>query len=280
MILGFSRMPYYEFVDKCNLTTFLDCHINAFHFYGGIPQEILYDRMKNVFIRQLTGKIEWNKDFYSFCLHYRFQPRVAPAYSPWVKGKIERPFHYVRENFWRGYEYRDIETANKDLREWNFIKSKRVHGTTRERVDLRFEKEKPFLSALPKTDFDTSLKVHRKVQKDCTIRYLCNVYVIPEIAIGHWILLKIKNGILKAFLNDKMLIAYDIPEGKGHFIDDKGIYQRIRNDAELNKRKYTKYSVRRKKGRAKKTIGIRGRPVSTVIVETRPITKYSEIAEA
>jgi len=53
MILGFSRRLYCEFVDRCDLPTFLDCHIHAFDYFGGVTEEILYDRMKNVFIRKL-----------------------------------------------------------------------------------------------------------------------------------------------------------------------------------------------------------------------------------
>ncbi|MFH1546971.1 MAG: IS21 family transposase, partial [bacterium] len=48
MILGYSRKIYGELIDHCDLPTFLDCHINAFEYFGGVPDEILYDRMKNV----------------------------------------------------------------------------------------------------------------------------------------------------------------------------------------------------------------------------------------
>jgi transposase len=45
MILGFSRRIYSEFVERCDLPTFLDCHIHAFEHFGGVTAEILYDRM-------------------------------------------------------------------------------------------------------------------------------------------------------------------------------------------------------------------------------------------
>ncbi|MBW2149472.1 MAG: transposase, partial [Deltaproteobacteria bacterium] len=32
MILGFSRAMYVEFVDRCTLETFMDCHIHALHY--------------------------------------------------------------------------------------------------------------------------------------------------------------------------------------------------------------------------------------------------------
>lgn len=35
MVLGYSRQMYIEFVERCTMTTFLDCHQHAFRFLGG-----------------------------------------------------------------------------------------------------------------------------------------------------------------------------------------------------------------------------------------------------
>jgi transposase len=137
---------YIEFIEHCTMTNFLACHQHAFGFFGGIPAEILYDNMKNVVIKRLVGMVQWNKEFEAFCMHYGFKPLVTPPYSPWAKGKVERPIGYVRERFWRGYVFNNILQANSDIRQWiNTIASQRVHGTTHEKVCDRFETEKPYL---------------------------------------------------------------------------------------------------------------------------------------
>ncbi len=277
MILGYSRGDYYEFTRKRDMEHFLDCHIHAFEHFGGVPDEILYDRMKNVLIRQLAGKLEWNKDFYSFCLHYRFKPLVAPPYAAWVKGKVERPFHYVRENFWRGYSYRDVETANRDVMEWAAGRASRVHGTTHERVDVRFERERPFLGELPEFRYDTSLKVYRTVRKDCTVAYGGNQYVLPHRSVGSAVLLKVKQGCVSAYLDDELLITYLIPEGKGHFVQDPRFYRDLKADITQQERKYRSGAFR--KGKAKSTLGITGGCPSTVTVSIRPIEEYTRIVE-
>lgn len=53
MILGYSRNRYIEFVTDMSTDTLIRCHINAFHFFGGYPREILYDNMKQVVIKRL-----------------------------------------------------------------------------------------------------------------------------------------------------------------------------------------------------------------------------------
>jgi len=42
MVLGFSRAMYVEFVARCTLETFMDCHIRAFKALHGVPAEVLY----------------------------------------------------------------------------------------------------------------------------------------------------------------------------------------------------------------------------------------------
>ncbi len=112
MVLGYSRNMYIEFIEACTMVNFLSCHQNAFGFFGGVPAEILYDNMKNVVIKKLAGVTHWNKELEGFAMHYGFKLLSAPAYSPWAKGKVERPIGYVRERFWRGYIFNDIGKCN------------------------------------------------------------------------------------------------------------------------------------------------------------------------
>jgi len=53
LILGYSRMLYGELLERCDMTSFLEAHIRAFEALGGVPFEILYDRMRNVFLLSL-----------------------------------------------------------------------------------------------------------------------------------------------------------------------------------------------------------------------------------
>jgi len=122
MILGYSRKSYGEFIEGCDLPTFLDCHIHAFHYFGGVPGKILYDRMRNVFVGKVAGKAKFNSTLQGFALHYGFTPVVAPAYAAWVKGKVERPYHFIREGFWRGYNFTNLARANQDLWAWLSMK--------------------------------------------------------------------------------------------------------------------------------------------------------------
>ena len=275
MILGYSRRIYGELIERCDLPTFLDCHIRAFEFFGGIPQEILYDRMRNVFISKIAGRSKFNDTLTGFALHYGFKPEVAPSYAAWVKGKVERPHSFIREGFWRGYGFVCVETANRDIQTWLAKKEKRVHGTTHEVVCLRFAREAPHLKALPRQAFDTSYRVYRKVHKDCTVRFESNSYVVPHTLVGKEIILRVKGGTMRIFSDNALIVSYEIPEGKGHLVQDKRFYEALRKDHEMNRRKYS--HAKRSKGRARHTISPL-KPPYDMDVEIRPMAIYDHAA--
>ena len=276
MILGYSRKIYAELIRHCDLPTFLDCHIRAFEYFGGVPTEILYDRMKNVYIGHLAGRPKFNDTLVGFALHYGFNPRVAPSYAAWVKGKVERPYTFIREGFWRGYGYLCLETANRDLIRWLQMKDQRVHGSTHEIVADRFERERPHLDPLPRQPFDTAYRIFRKVHKDCTIRFEGNSFVVSHKLVGKNVVLRVKGHNMRIFDDDRLIVAYDIPSTKGNLIQDKRFYAELKNDREMNRRKYGRQKPG--KGRAKRTISP-SKPLYDIPVDIRPIDVYDRFVQ-
>ena len=129
---------------------------------------------------------------------------------------------------------------------------------------------------LPRQAFDTSYRVYRKVYKDCTVRFEGNSYVVAHDLVGKQIILRVKKSIMRIFYNDSLVVTYDIPNGKGHLVQDKRFYEALKKDREMNKRKYK--SGRRIKGRAKYTISP-SKPQYAMDVEVRPLFIYDQLIE-
>lgn len=272
MILGYSRHMYIEFIDRCIMANFLRCHQRAFGFFGGIPAEILYDNMKNVVIKHIVGVVEWNKTFAEFAVHYGFKPLAAPPYSPWVKGKVERPYNFVRERFWRGYVFNSLLDANRDVARWNtVVAAERIHGTTHEKVSDRFGKERPYLGALPRAPFDLSEKAYRKVHKDCQLSLGGNRYVVPHELVGKTVLLKIKDEILRVFNDDVVAAIYRIPPTKGNTVANPRFYERLKADIAQRQRKY-----RIPTGKARATRGLTNDSLRYDVMR-RPLATYDAL---
>ncbi len=47
MVLSYSRYRYYELVESMSIPTFVNCHINAFEYFGGAPKVIKIDNLKS-----------------------------------------------------------------------------------------------------------------------------------------------------------------------------------------------------------------------------------------
>ena len=207
---------YAEFVQRCTLESFLDCHKRAFYYLGGVPAEVLYDNMKYVVIRRDIGQVDFNFELLHFSHHCGFTPKACPPYSPWMKGKVERPVDYIRESFWRGYGFNSIEQANRDLFAWlDTVANTRVHASHRQPIAERWQQEKASLRMLPPSEYDTSLKIFRMVYKDCLICFDTNRYQLPHAAVGKKILLKIKDGTIRFFDGHRLLASY--PQAVGMY---------------------------------------------------------------
>jgi len=63
MVLGYSRMLYIQFTCSQNLVSLGQAHINAFRYFGGITDTILYDNMKTIVLSREEKSINWNPQY-------------------------------------------------------------------------------------------------------------------------------------------------------------------------------------------------------------------------
>ena len=67
---------------------------------------------------------------------------------PKTKGKVERPFRYIREDFFLARSFRNLDDLNAQLRHWiDTVANPRVHATTQRVVNEAFAEEKPHLKS-------------------------------------------------------------------------------------------------------------------------------------
>ena len=88
--LGHSRAMMAEAALEQKLGTLLRMHEEAFRQLGGVPEEILYDRMKTVWLNtDDRGEIAWHPVFLDFSRYWGFTPRLCRPYRAQTKGKVE-----------------------------------------------------------------------------------------------------------------------------------------------------------------------------------------------
>ena len=182
LVLGCSRLIWARFVLHQVLQTVLRCHMAAFEALGGVPGEVLYDRMKTAVTGEdAEGQVIYNRALLDFAHHYGFHPRACRPYRAKTKGKVERPFRYIREDFFLAREFRSLDDLNAQLRDWfDTVANVRVHGTTGRVVAEAFAEEKPSLRPLPAGPFRAVLKLERRVSHEGLVSVGGNLYSVPD----------------------------------------------------------------------------------------------------
>lgn len=184
MVLGHSRMLWGRFALRQDLATVLRCHVAAFEAFGGVPQEILYDRMKTAVIGEdAEGLVRYNRSLLDVARHYGFQPRACQPYRAKTKGKVERPFRYIREDFFLGRSFRNLEDLNQQFQQWlETVANVRRHATTGRIVSEAFAEERGELRQLPQHPYRAVLNLERRISHEGMVRVGGNLYSVPETA--------------------------------------------------------------------------------------------------
>ena len=185
MTHGYSRKMTAEAATDQKLGTLLRMHEAAFQEWGGVPEEILYDRMRTIWTgTDERGEIIWNSVFLDFAEYWGFRPRLCRAYRAQTKGKIESGVKYVRRNFLCGLQGREpanLVDFNAELRCWVAeVADQRVHGTTHEQVLIRWQQDRESLQPTNgRQPYPYSDDEQRKVARDAYVSWQGSRYSVP-----------------------------------------------------------------------------------------------------
>ncbi len=152
VVLGYSRRMWLRFYERQTMPVVMRGLEASFAYFGGVPSELLFDQMKAVITgdkRNEGGRLIENPEFLRFSRHWSFRIRACRPYRAQTKGKVERHIRYIREIFFYGKEFVSDEDLNSRILLWlDGVANIRVHGTLKERVADRFERERSCLQPL------------------------------------------------------------------------------------------------------------------------------------
>jgi transposase len=218
LVLGHSRMLWGRFVLHQDLPTLLRCQAAAFEALGGVPEQVLYDRMRTVFSGEDSeaGQIVFNGTLLEFARHYSYLPKTCKPYRAKTKGKVERPFRYVREDFFLGRSFRNLEDLNGQFRQWlDEVANVRVHATTRRVVAEHFAEERPKLQPLPAGLFQAVLRLERRISRDGMVSIGGNLYSVPDTARRRPVEVHSTAGEVRILEQGSIIAVHPVLEGRG-----------------------------------------------------------------
>lgn len=210
--LGYSRRFHFWCTDSQDAEHTYEGLIRSLEYFGGVPPEVLVDNQKSaVLSHPISGQVRFNERFVDLAERYGFVPRACRPYRARTKGKDERMVGYIKGNFF--VRYRTFESwahLNQLALQWLAQEAdQRIHGTVREVVAERFQRERPTLGPLPAQRYDTSYRQSRQVGWDGYIDVRGNRYSVPGQLAGQSVIIRIGlDGSLRVYHSEQLIAQH------------------------------------------------------------------------
>lgn len=226
MTLAYSRHRFVRFVEHQDIQTWIDCHVRAFEFFGGVPETVLLDNLKAGVVRPDLYDPTINRAYGELERHYGFVVDPARVATPEHKGKVERSMPTVRQQLVAGRDYADLAAATEGAMRWcREGVGREPHGTTQEPPVERFERdERGVLAPLPPTAFECPTWAEAKVHPDHHIVFGRSYYSLPTRFVGKTVWVRATARLVAIYLDGDLIKTHPRAHRRGTWMTDESDY--------------------------------------------------------
>jgi transposase len=186
-VLSHSRHKYCEWRDRpFNTSNIIQIHENAFDFYGGMPQEIVYDQDSLILTSENHGELVYTHAFARYMQKRKFLVYMCRKSDPESKGRIENVVGFVKKNFAHNRTFYNVERWNEDCMNWLQRRGNgKVHGTTKKIPAQVFIEEQKYLQPvlekiqLKSTILSIKIRCKKLLIKNC--KKVLDIHTTPDV---------------------------------------------------------------------------------------------------
>ncbi|WP_408010164.1 IS21 family transposase [Pseudalkalibacillus sp. A8] len=183
-VLSHSRYKYVEWLDRpFRAADVIHMHENAFRYFGGMSQEIVYDQDRLLAVSENAGDLIMTAEFTRYQQTRKFKVYLCRKSDPESKGKIEQVVKYVKNNFAKNRIFDNLTDWQESCLKWlKRTANYKVHHNTKKRPTEVHALEKQHLQKVHGTYIFENVYVSsitRTIHKDNVIRYKGNRYSVP-----------------------------------------------------------------------------------------------------
>lgn len=213
IVLGYSRYKYIELTFDQTQEVLFNCLINAFKYYGGVTEEILFDNMKTIVDHTKSTYTETilNSKAVQFAKDAGFQIVTCRAYRPRTKGKVETLAKIMNRLKAYDYEFESISELKKIVERLNYsLNFEEISQATNEKPIKRFEEEKKYLTPINVeilSNYYISKKTY-KVSNESMITYHGVKYSVPIQYVGKQLTVLDNDNVIQLYYNSNLINSY------------------------------------------------------------------------
>lgn len=174
-----------------------------------MPHTIVYDNLKSVVLKRRGAEVIFNPQFLPFADRYGFRPWPTWPREPHEKGLIERPIHYVKNNFWAGRKFASMEDLQEQGIRWrDNTCNVRIHNGLDERPIDRFELERSHLLSLPEEPYRAEEILFARASRWGYVRLDANDYSIPLLLAGRRLAAKLDGTSVRIYDQGRLMAQH------------------------------------------------------------------------
>jgi transposase len=181
MRLNYSRKLFVRAYPNQKQECFLDAHVQAFHYFGGVPHRISYDNLKTAVVRILEGRNrQEQRTFVVFRSYYLFESHFCTPGKGNEKGGVESGVGFGRRNFMVPIPRVDSFAELNDLllARGQADDRRTVAGLERS-IGEMWAEERSLLRPLPKQDLDCHVARSVTLNGYSQVEFETNRYSVP-----------------------------------------------------------------------------------------------------
>lgn len=209
MILSASRMKSIVFSLTADADAIYEAIQELFDDLKGVTAELIIDNPKALVLENIPGKPPvYNFNALRLANHLGTELNACKPYRARTKGKIEKPYQYIEEQFIKGNKFNSMTELNSLAKEFIITWCKEVHGTTKRIPEEAHKEELPHLIPLPTTRFMVNTLEKRKVSLDSLVSFGGRKFSVPVEYVSKLVHCRLSYGYkLEVYSLEMQLIA-------------------------------------------------------------------------
>ena len=178
--LPYSGASTAHFSFDMTIESFLEGHVRAFDWLGGVPRECVYDNLRAAVARRERDVVSWNPRFVQLRGHYAFHATACTPETPREKGSVEGAVRHTKTGFWPARRFGSLAELDEAYADWRErVALPRRHATGRHIVSERLAVEREALRPLPPLAFDAAGRRASRVPLDGYLKHSGSFYRAP-----------------------------------------------------------------------------------------------------
>jgi len=209
---GASNYTYAEATRSQKKADWIQSHVNAFEFFGGVPEVLVPDNLKSAVTKACRYEPQINDSYQHLARHYKTAIIPARPYKPKDKAKAENAVLVVERWIMARLRHTTFFTLAELNQHIHFLLDdlnrrafKKLPGSRLSQFELL---DKPVMHALPAARYQFTEFKRARINIDYHLEYDKHYYSVPHHLVKHQVELQVTRDTVAVFFKGKQVARH------------------------------------------------------------------------